>query len=44
MTIEGVYVYTLTYTAPLTPDASGAVPFAAHYADLEATASAFTFD
>ena len=44
MTIEGVYVYTLTYTAPLTPDASGAVPFTAHYADLEATASAFTFD
>ena len=44
MTIEGVYVYTLTYTAPLTPDASGRVPYTAHYADLEATAEAFTFD
>lgn len=44
MTIEGVYIYTLSYTAPLTPDASGAVPYTTHYADLTATAEAFTFD
>ena len=44
MTIEGVYIYTLTYTAPLTPDAEGRVPYDAGYADLTASAEAFRFD
>lgn len=44
MTIEGVYIYTLTYTARLTPSDGGTVPYTAHYADLTATAEAFTFD
>lgn len=44
MTIEGVYVYTLTYTAKLSADESGAIPYDVHYTDLEATAEAFHFD
>ena len=44
MTIEGVYVYTLTYTARLSPDEEGRIPYDVHYADLTATAEAFTFD
>ena len=41
MTVEGVYVYTLTYTAPYTADAD--CPFTAHYADLDVIAAAFSF-
>ena len=41
MTVEGVYVYTLTYTAPYTGGAD--CPFTAHYADLDTMAAAFSF-
>ena len=44
LTVMGVYVYTLTYTARTTPLADGTVPFTARYADYLAVANAFTFD
>ena len=44
LAVDGLYVYTISYTARLTPLADGTVPYTAHTADLAAMIEAFTFD
>lgn len=44
LTLKGSYIYILSYTARLTPEADGTVPYDAHKADFSAALAAFTFD
>ncbi len=42
--LKGSYIYILSYTARLTPEADGTVPYDASKADFDAIVKAFTFD
>lgn len=44
LTLEGSYIYILSYTARLTPEADGTVPYDAYKAEFDTIVKAFTFD
>ena len=44
LTFKGSYVYILSYTARLSPEADGTVPYDAHKADFDAVIAAFSFN